>query len=189
MQNPLLKYYEVREQIIEGAWAFISKPQFVSKVIRNCDGSEFSHVAKIVSKEVNGKVRWCVLDSNAPGVDLGLLSTLIMKCDSFQIMIPLVDPKRIQVSLEKMFERADNGIAYDFWNGFKELVNRKFKLREKGLALKIKLNDKKQICSRFVSADLIALEAVTFEYAILIEPFPQDGLRYRNIEKTNLLIK
>jgi len=87
----------------------------------------------------------------------------------------------LDAELDRIMERQDKkDILYDYGNGFKELLNRKF-----GWNLKIKANDNKDICSDFV-----------YEYALrnkFIKPFenrvafPQDYIRHRDVENTKLI--
>ena len=75
METVLQQYHRLRPQITSGCLILISKPAFVSKVIRIADNSEVSHIAiSIVMEECN-----FIIDSNADGVQPHLLSNLIQR--------------------------------------------------------------------------------------------------------------
>ena len=70
-------------------------------------------------------------------------------------------------------KRSEKWIKYDFINGGKELLNRKF-----GWNLKIKFDDTRDICSDFVSQYQVNIGMVSNIFKKLKIAFPQDAIRY-----------
>lgn len=162
------KYAQIRPEITDGCLFLMSKPKMLSKIIRWVDNSEFSHVGLVFTKAG----RNFIIDSNANGVHPELLSVRVNECDNFCIIKPLCDAETIEDNLVNSFKRAETGINYDFSNGIKESINRKF-----GTKFKITLRDMHDICSDWVEQTAINQKMVT---NLPLLPFPQDYLRYRS---------
>lgn len=176
------KYTRIRPFIRNGDLIFFHSTGFIGKVIEWGDNAYTSHVGIIFEK--------CgalfIEDSNSNGVQSDRLSWRIAgykdKSD-FIIVRPTSKLSDIDRALTVLLMKADGEwIQYDFWNGFKELLNRKFKL-----SLKIKLSNKKKICSDYVKQYSQNLNIINEEFNKLVLPFPQDYLRYRNESNTKLI--
>ncbi len=176
------RYERIRHEIGDGCIGLMSKKAFVSNLIRrhdrNFDGSkaEWSHVFSVYAKEYNGRIRLFVLDSNATGVKPAFLSDRIKACDNFMFLKPSCSNEIIQAALFDSFDRASKGIKYDYFNGFKELANRRY-----GFKFKIKPRDEHDICSDWCRPQSITQDMMLLEFALLPEPFPQDYDRYCNL--------
>lgn len=90
----------------------------------------------------------------------------------------------IRSELRSLLTRGDNKwIRYDFKNGIKELLNRKF-----GWKLKIKLDDSTSICSAYDAEYAMNLGMVTDEFKKLKIAFPQDFLRYLDTNNAKIIV-
>lgn len=183
------RYKAIRDNITDGCLFLMSKDKFISKTIRrhdrNEDGSwaEFSHIGLIFEKKLkDGRRRLFIIDSNPEGVRPELLSIRLKSCDNFAIIKPLCPKKIIEDEVYKSFGRAENGIKYDFLNGAKELINRRYKTN-----FKISESDDRDICSDFTKELAIEQDMVTLAFRDLKLPYPQDYLRYRNLKSTEVL--
>src|ERR1035437_932212 len=163
------KYQRIRPEITDACMFLMSRNRPVSKIIRWSDNADFSHIGLIFEKVG----RFLIIDSNSNGVHPELLSVRIDECDNFLIIKPLCSIDIINDELCKSFTRASLGIKYDFKNGLKELVNRKFHT-----SFKIKSRDEHDICSDWVREQAIAQGMLTEEFKKVTLPFPQDYLRY-----------
>lgn len=172
------KYQRIRPSLTDGCLILLSKNRIVSKIIRNCDKSEFSHVGIVFEK----LGRWFIIDSNAQGVHPDLLSERIKISNNFCFIEPTVDPFVIETEMQKAILYSERGIKYDFSNGIKELINRKF-----GTSLRITQRDEHDICSDYTSNYAINLSMVTKDFEKLRLPFPQDYMRFNNKETTKIL--
>lgn len=182
--DKILEFYDsVRHLISDGCIGLMSKDAFISKAIRWHDReieggkAEWSHVYSIFEKEFEGRSRLFVLDSNAQGVKPALLSDRIRDCDNFMILIPTCDKKTIEKALFDSFDRASKGIKYDYKNGIKELLNRRY-----GLKLKITNRDEHDICSDWCRDQFIAQGMASDKFISITLPFPADYDRYSNIQ-------
>jgi hypothetical protein len=178
METKREHYNRIRNKITDGCLILIKKDQFISKAIRWFDNSEYSHIGVIFEKAG----RLFIIDSNPNGVHPELLSERIKICSGFTIIKPLCDEEIINEALDDLFKRAEIGIKYDFSNGFKEALNRKFKLK-----LHIIDRDEHDICSDWVKNIAIDQNMLIDKFNDLKEPFPQDYIRYRNIKTTEIL--
>ncbi len=194
------KYKRIRPLIKDGDLVLFHGTKLLAKIIQHCDrdriypGSDnwlikllgwkqykaayFNHIG-IVMESHNGLF---ILDSQSNGVESDRLSERIndYKNGDFCI-IQSIEELGIDEEMEKLFAREDmTDVLYDYENGFKELLNRKF-----GWNLKIKPNDKKDICSDFVYEYALKTKMICpFENRVA---FPQDYVRFRN-EKETILI-
>ncbi len=183
METILEKYNRIRPNITDGCLFLMSKNAFISRVIRNCDDkAEFSHIGLIFSKTFGSDKRLFIIDSNENGVHPELLSARINACNNFAIIKPLCSLSIIEDVLWNSFLQADESIKYDFFGGFKELVNRKF-----GTTMKITRGANHKICSDWVRDVAIKQDMVNLDFGALSLPFPQDYIRYRNINTTELM--
>ncbi|MES2590913.1 MAG: hypothetical protein V4608_03425 [Bacteroidota bacterium] len=149
---------------------------FVARVIQNCDKSYYNHVGVVV--ESGGAL--FIVDANADGVQADRLSWRIRKYrhgGDFTVIKPKFDTS---VEMERLLDRSDDSwIRYDYNNGIKELINRKF-----GANLKIKLKDNKSICSHNVAQYAINLGIVTWDFKKLRIAYPEDYIRYMNTTRS-----
>lgn len=90
----------------------------------------------------------------------------------------------INSEMNRLLHRSDdNWIKYDFINGAKELLNRRF-----GFKFKINLNDDRDICSDFVSRYACNLDLVNQKFKDKIIVFPEDYIRYLNNYNAIILV-
>lgn len=167
------KYRRVRKYLKDGDIILFRGTSLLSRLIRYCDKSYFNHVGVVFEKL--GALY--IVDSNANGVQADRLSYRIDKYSpngDFMIIKPTATFDEINIALTKILRRSDGyTIKYDFWNGFKELLNRKF-----GCKLKIHTDATHEICSDYVSTYQVELKMVTEDFLKLEIAFPQDSIRY-----------
>lgn len=172
------KYKRLRSFIKNGDIILFRGNSIVSKIIMDFDNhANWSHTEIVfISNE-----RIYVQGSNLNGNHPELLSYRLNLHTDFMIIRSLKDQKEITNALIKTFEKIENNIKYDFYNGIKELINRKLNLRKYNKELKITKSDSK-ICSFFAAPYAILLDMVTEEFKLLEMPFPQDFIRYVNLK-------
>lgn len=169
MSSILEKYSSLRPQISSGDLILFHGTGITARLIQSCDNSYFNHVGIVV--ESYGAL--FIVDSNSDGVQADRLSWRVKKYKGgdFSVLKPLA---AVGEQMKLLLQRSDEKwIRYDFFNGFKELLNRKFNLN-----LPIYLSDDRDICSSFVSAYAIGLEMVAFDFLKRKIAFPQDYFRY-----------
>jgi hypothetical protein len=173
METITEKYSRVRQYIKDGDIVLFHGRGLVASIIQNCDSSYFNHVG-IVFEKLGALY---IVDANENGVQADRLSFRIKKYSpngDFTILKPTATNEEIQKSLTKILKRSDEKtIKYDFWNGFKELMNRRF-----GWNLKVDLDESHDICSDYVSTYQVELKMVSDEFLKLRIAFPQDSIRY-----------
>jgi hypothetical protein len=174
MENILKKYDRLRHLIKDGDIILFHGTGFVARTIQKCDKSYYNHVGIVFEK--CGALY--IVDANANGVQCDRLSFRINKYrkgGDFTIIKPLNTNSQIQEELTKLLKRSDKKwIRYDFYNGIKELLNRRF-----GWNLKIQLDERHDICSDFVSSYQINLKLVNEDFLKLRIAFPEDTIRYK----------
>lgn len=141
-----------------------------------------NHIGVIIEK--HGAL--FIVDSNADGVQADRLSKRIEKYKrggDFTIIKPTVKREFVDLEMRRLLNRSDEKwIKYDFYNGIKELLNRRF-----GFKLKITLNDNRDICSDFVSRYACDLDLVNQKFKDKTIVFPEDYIRYMNNENANVV--
>lgn len=101
----------------------------------------------------------------------------------FTIIKPTVKRDLINNEMKTLLHKSDDKwIKYDFINGIKELLNRRF-----GFKLTINLKDDREICSDYVCRYASNLDIVTTEFKNKIIVFPEDYIRYVNDENANVI--
>jgi len=182
MENIQEKYKRIRPDIKHGDLILFHGTGVIASIIQNCDRSYWNHVGVVL--RINGAL--FIVDANADGVQADRLSKRINKYSrggNFCIIQSLAEDRDRVVALRKLLKRSDESwIKYDFFNGFKELLNRKFKLN-----LPITVNDRRDICSDYVSRYAVDTKMVTKEFEKVRIAFPADYLRYIDNHYTNLL--
>lgn len=186
--NILEKYKKIRPLIEGGDLMLFHGTGFVATVIKssdkNKDGSWAYHNHIGVVVESHGAL--FIVDSNASGVQADRLSKRIEKYKhggDFTIIKPTVKRDLINNEMKTLLHKSDDKwIRYDFLNGIKELLNRRF-----GFKLKINLNDDRDICSDYVCRYASNLDIVTKEFKDKIIVFPEDYIRYINKENANVV--
>ena len=178
------KYYSLRPQINDGDLILFRGTSIVSRTIQNCDHAYWNHVGVVVEK--HGAL--FIVDANANGVQADRLSFRIQgyakgKDEDFMVIHPTAVPLKKSIYMRKLLRRSDiKWIHYDFRNGIKELLNRKF-----GWNLKISMRDEHAICSSNDAEYAINIEIVTEEFKNLRIAFPQDYIRYMNKENVRII--
>lgn len=175
MENIFAKYSRLRPLIKDGDLIVFHGTGIMANIIQKCDKAYYNHIGLVVEK--HGAL--FIVDSNERGVQADRLSWRIKKYShggDFAIIKPMVTEKAVSSAMAIILERSDKKwIKYDFWNGAKELLNRKF-----GWNLKINLNENRDICSDFVSDYAVSLNMMTHAFNKLQIAFPEDYIRYAN---------
>jgi hypothetical protein len=172
MKNILDKYKRLRPQIKDGDIILFHGTGIIANIIQWCDNSYYNHVGVVFEKL--GTLY--IMDANANGVQCDRLSWRINKYrkgGDFTIVRPLNSKLEIEYELKNLLVRSENWIKYDFFNGFKELLNSKF-----NLSLLINFNDKREICTDFLSQYQSNLGLLNDNFKKVRISFPQDTLRY-----------
>lgn len=149
MEDIQEKYTRLRPKMKHGDTMLVHGEKAVSKIIQECDkGAYWTHF--LIIMEVSG-VLFCV-DSNAPGVHPARLSERIKEYakkegTDFVIRRSYKSEEEINVAFYNAMQRVERvgEIKYDFINGIKSLLNRRFSFCN----FKIKVDDKHDICSMF----------------------------------------
>lgn len=177
METIFEKYQRVRPLIKDGDLILFRGTRLLARIIQNCDKAYFNHIG-IVIEAHSGLL---IVDSQSNGVEADRLSERIADYKKGDFCVIKSKTEIIDSELDRLMIRQDSkDILYDYNNGFKELLNRKF-----GWNLKIHANENRDICSDFV-----------YEYACrngFVVPFenrvafPMDYIRYRNRKRTELI--
>lgn len=173
MTDIQIKYSKTRKFIKDGHIILFHGTGLLAKIIQNCDNSYYNHVG-IVFEKLGALY---IVDANANGVQCDRLSFRINKYrgGDFTIIKPLCSNELIETELSKLLKRSDEKwIKYDFINGLKELINRKFNTN-----FKIKLDESHEICSDFVSQYQLNLGLLNEDFKKVRISFPQDTIRYK----------
>jgi hypothetical protein len=170
-----IKYDNMRQYLREGDIILFHGTGIVSKVIQWGDSCYWNHTGVII--ECNGALGIC--DANGNGVQWDRLSWRIRKYrngGNFVIIRPLCNNELIKQQLRLLLVKSDQKwIKYDYYNGIKELINRKFNTH-----FSIKLKDDKSICSTEDADYAINLGIVTDKFKNEKIQLPQDYIRYIN---------
>jgi hypothetical protein len=164
------KYKREREFIKNGDIVLFHGESIVSKIISKSDNNAyFTHVEIIFICNERIYVQGSGLFGNAPQ----LLSHRLSGHTDYEIIRPLKTDE-IPNALIKAFTKIESHIKYDYKNGIREMLNRKYKLK-----LKIVKTENK-VCSEFTSPYAVMLDMVTQDFISLEVPLPQDFIRYIN---------
>ena len=182
------KYKKIRPLIEGGDLILFHGTGFVATVIKSSDKNKdkswayHNHIGIIV--ESHGAL--FIVDSNANGVQADRLSKRIEKYKNggdFTIIKPTVKIELIDLEMRRLLSKSDdNWIRYDFFNGIKELINRRFRFK-----LTINLSEEKDICSDFVSRYACNLDLVNQKFKDKSIVFPENYIRYINNENANIV--
>lgn len=169
----LEKYNRLRPSLQHGDLMLFHGKGVMATIIQNCDKSYWNHIGVVI--EINGA--FFIVDSNASGVQADRLSWRIRKYKDgdFAIIKPTCSKALLNEHLSKLLRRSDiKWVKYDFWNGGKELLNRKF-----GWNLKVGKDSERDICSDYVSEYALALNMVNKKaFEKLRVAFPEDYERF-----------
>ena len=180
--NIIYKYNRLRGLLRDGDLVLFHGNGIIANIIQNCDNAYYNHIGVIIEK--HGAL--FIVDSNEKGVQADRLSWRIdkyKKGGDFTIIQPSIFPELINIEMRKLLHKSDdNWIKYDFINGAKELLNRKF-----GFKLKINLSEERDICSDYVSRYACNLDLVTQKFKDKIIVFPEDYIRFLNIKNAKIL--
>ncbi len=172
METITNKYHRLRPQLKDGDIILFHGTGIIANIIQWCDSSYYNHVGVVFEKL--GTLY--IMDANANGVQCDRLSWRINKYSKggdFTIVRPLNSKQEIEYELKHLLVRSSDWIKYDFFNGFKELLNRKF-----NLSLQINYNDSRDICSDFVSQYQVNLGLLNNDFKKVRISFPEDTIRY-----------
>jgi hypothetical protein len=180
--NIVDKYNMFRGLLKDGDLVLFHGKGIIANIIQHCDNAYYNHIGVIIEK--HGAL--FIVDSNADGVQADRLSKRIEKYKrggDFTIIKPTVKREFIDLEMRRLLNRSDEKwIKYDFYNGIKELLNRRF-----GFKLKITLNDNRDICSDFVSRYACDLDLVNQKFKDKTIVFPEDYIRYMNNDNANVV--
>ena len=176
------RYFKGRHLIKNGDFIFFSGTGLIASVIKDADQSPISHVGRVI--ELYGRL--LIIDSNALGNHPEWLSSRIegySPNSDISIIRSNKNGEVISGNVASFINRSDDErTKYDFKNGIRELINRKF-----NLDFKISLDKSHNICSQSVRKDFEDLEMCTNEFKKLPIAFPFDYFRYRNINNTSII--
>lgn len=171
--------------IKDGDLVLFRGTKLLAKIIQHADRDKvtkkpayFNHIGIVMA--VHGSL--FIVDSQANGVEADRLSERISdyKNGDFCVIQSKNDTNTAD-EMTKLFARQDmKDVLYDYGNGFKELLNRRF-----GWNLKIKPKEDKDICSDFVYEYALRMGMIVpFENRVA---FPMDYIRYRDKDKTRII--
>lgn len=182
------KYFKNRHLIQDGDLILFHGNGLVATLIRssdkNIDGSWawHNHIGIVIEKL--GSL--FILDANGDGVQADRLSWRIKKYNKdgdFSIIRSLASRNEIDCEMSKLLKRSDdNWIRYDFKNGIKELLNRRF-----GFKFRTELKSDRFICSTNDAqfANNLGMMKDEFKYKTIV--FPEDYIRYLNPKKAKMV--
>lgn len=180
--NIVDKYNMFRGLLKDGDLVLFHGKGIIANIIQHCDNAYYNHIGVIIEK--HGAL--FIVDSNEKGVQADRLSWRINKYrkgGDFTIIRPLIGIEFINSEMNRLLHRSDDKwIRYDFFNGIKELLNRRF-----GFKLKVNLNEDRDICSDFVSRYACNLDLVNQKFKDKSIVFPEDYIRYINEENANVI--
>lgn len=165
------KYDRVRQTIKNGDVILFRGNSLLSKAIRWCDKSYYTHIGLVFEK----CGRLFVLDSNDKGARPDFLSLRINEYVDFFIISPKYSEREINDAITKLMEKSEQGIKYDFKLLLRIALYRKFK--KDGRFAK-DTNDSRDICSEFVRRYLKLLGITAYNSLETEWITPQDILRY-----------
>ncbi len=179
------KYKRIRPLIHDGDLLLFRGTKLLAQIIQHSDREPdgtpayFNHIGIVIAS--HGSL--FIVDSQSEGVVADRLSKRINDYhpNGDFCVIHSINHSGTDKEVDDMLARQDmNDILYDYRNGFKELLNRRF-----GWNLKIKDNDAKDICSDFVHDYAVRKKMVIpFECRVA---FPMDYIRYRNVSETTII--
>ena len=179
------KYINHRPKLSDGDLILFRGTRLLAKIIQHCDRDTltkqpayFNHIG-IVLKMHNA---FFIVDSQSGGVVADRLSKRIndYKNGDFCVIQSLSTIGTTRELEELLAKQDSKSILYDYGNGFKELLNRRFDWN-----LKINPTDKKDICSDFVYSYTLQKKMILpFQNRVA---FPMDYIRHRNKQQTALL--
>jgi len=175
------KYIRVRPYIKDGDLILFRGRSLLSRIIQWSDKAHYNHIGVVINKF--GALY--IVDSNERGVQADRLSWRISKHrgGDFAIIQSITTDMELRYELHRLLNKSDDKwIKYDYLNGFKELLNRAFKLK-----LRITKRDEHDICSDYVSEYAVGLKMVTEEFTKRPIQFPQDYMRYRDLHNTIII--
>lgn len=179
------KYQKIRPSLKDGDLILFRGRRPLARIIQHSDREPdgtpayFNHIG-IVLKVHDA---FFIIDSQRQGVVADRLSARVddYKRGGDFCVIQSWNEVDTDAEMKLLFARQDvDGILYDYWNGTKELANRRF-----GWNLKIRPNDRKDICSDFVYSYAFRKRFINaFEHRVA---FPMDYIRHRNKTETVVL--
>ncbi len=175
------KYTRLRPLIQQGDQILVHGKKALARAIQKGDSDAyFNHIG--VVGNIAGSL--FIIDSNSNGIEPARLSKRILSYEGgdFLILRSKKTTTEITKALSNILKLPDNtNVKYDFWNGFKEWLN-----RFTGSHLKIGRPKNRMICSMFTLPMALELDMVyPFEDKTKLF-FPQDYLR--RIKKENVII-
>lgn len=168
----LEKYERIRPFIKHGDLILFHGTGIIARTIQYCDRSYWNHIGVVV--EVDGAL--FIVDSNENGVQADRLSWRVAKYKNGDFALLRSNKNRdlVRYNMGRLLQRADaKWIRYDFINGAKEMLNRRF-----GWKLEIKPNEDRDICSDWVRRYAEDMEIVTEKFKEKVLVFPEDYQRF-----------
>lgn len=168
------KYQATRKFIKDGDLILFRGTRLLARIIQNCDSAYFNHIGIVY--ESHGAL--FIIDSQSSGVVSDRLSKRISDYNGGDFCVIQSRDEISDQALDALMMRQDEkNILYDYGNGFKELLNRKF-----GWNLKIKPSEKRDICSDFVY-EYATRNKMIYQFKNRVA-FPMDYIRHRNKDTT-----
>ena len=170
------KYSRLRSSIKHGDVILFHGTEALAKIIQESDSDAYFNHIGIVG-EMSGVL--FIVDSNAPGVHPERLSVRINRYAESGGDFAIRRSKKTSEEIDTAFYNVMNTlekegeVKYDFVNGLKSLLNRRFKTK-----FKINPKEDRMICSMFVYPYLLELEMVRVFLFNNTLFFPQDAIRY-----------
>lgn len=170
------KYKRFRPLIKDGDLILFHGTRLLAKIIQECDNAYYNHIG-VVTENHGGLF---ILDSQARGVESDRLSERIADYKNGDFCVIHSINEVDDAELNKLVSGQDmKAPLYDYGNGFKELLNRKF-----GWNLRITKSER-DICSDFVYEYALRNKFIyAFENRVA---FPEDYIRHRDLIHTKIL--
>lgn len=175
-ENILEKYARLRSLIKQGDVILFHGHTALAKLIQEADSDAYwNHIGIVM--EVAGVL--FIVDSNAPGVHPERLSVRMKyyakNGGDFAVKRSMKTEVEINKALFNVLNllEEEGEVKYDFINGLKSMLNRRFNTN-----FKLKLNKNRVICSMFAYPYEIELDMVKSRSFYKSLFFPEDTIRY-----------
>lgn len=195
MANIKAKYLRYRRVAKTGDTILVRSVKPLGRLISLCDGGYYTHVMSCEWVTRGTEQRLEILESGLLGPDTGFLSKHILEYVDFFVLRPRRSEGIIKMGIDYAVNKAEIGMNYGYKIGtvalFSRLINRlmRFLGRIIGRKLNAKTSfsakDKGVICTQFEALRLQA--SGIYDYRDLNPPFPQDYLRFLNLESMEIV--
>lgn len=172
------KYNSARPYIKNGDLILFHSDKILGKLIQYFDKAYYNHVG--IAWEANGRL--FILDSNAPGVEPQFLSTRMNDYSDFCIVDLKFSPELKQACLDKIMDKSQIGIKYNFLRLLQIAIYKKLHLDIK----RLDGGSNRAICSQFANeyTNLFPVNC----YAKMCLATPQDFVRFADSAEVAILL-